>query len=274
MPVWGDLSWRKRNDGPSAFIAPVLGATPHRAGLSRHYQIFKKGSATAGILVQAGDGAPVITAGYAKFTTVDRPQRTGLTIFQGYDPIVMTFPVVFENFLAGQGEQIEDDIAMLERLAGRGVFHGAGSSTPPIVNVQTTDPSGNTVPLIPKNYQFDPDENRNPPDWFITGLDWDDHPIRNDAGNRVRQACGITVTQQVVADTGLSATRSTKATGSRLVHSTSALNTLHKIAHHWQVSDAAIKALNAGTKDAHLKRALRDVRHYKIPDGTVIRVPK
>jgi hypothetical protein len=254
-------------------LAPTSGRSPDGPGLSRHYQIFKAG-AIEGIVVQAGDGAPVVTGGYAKFMTVDRPQRTGLNVFSGYDPITITFPIVFEAFLSGQGEQIEDDIATLERLAGRGVFKGAGASTPPAVNVQVTDAGGDTVPLLPKNYQYDPDENTNPPDWFIAGLDWDDHPIRNDAGNRIRQACTVTLTQRTVADTGLAATKSRKAAGSRLVHSTDLLNTLHKIAHHWQASDAAIKALNAATKDRALKRALRDMRHYKLPAHTVVRVPK
>lgn len=254
-------------------IGPPGGnGTPHRPGLSRHYQIFKAG-AIEGIVVQAGDGAPVITGGYAKFTTVDRPLRTGIPVFQGYDPIVMTFPIVFEAFISGEGAQIEDDIATLERLAGRGIGKGAGSLPPPVVNVQVTDPSSQTVPLIPKNYQFDPAENVNPPQWFITGLDWDDHPIRNDAGNRIRQLCTLTLTQQVTADTGLSATKGNSGGGSRVVNTTAVLNTLAKVAHHWQITTAALKALNAGTKDKHLKRALRDAT-YKLPVGTNIRVPK
>jgi hypothetical protein len=161
--------------------------------------------------VLAGDGAPTITAGYAKYEIVDRPGRAGITHFTGYDPIVMEVPIRFQwtTKSAGgepQGEQIEDDIALLERMAGRGVFAGASFGRPGRVRVQTSDGS-RTVPLIPANYQPGP-QNPNPPVWVISDIDWDTGPLRNRAGNRIVQLATVELTQYVspVAEGPLSVT--------------------------------------------------------------------
>jgi hypothetical protein len=145
----------------------------------------------------AGDEPPRIIAGYAKFDTVDRPQREGLTVFTGYDPIQMEVPLRFENIRGGGGGlDIERDCALLERMTGRGNFEGAGIGSPPVVRVSTTNARGEIVPLIPRGYQWSL-QNPSAPLWRITNLDWDqsvpDGVLRNSAGNRIRQKVTVTL---------------------------------------------------------------------------------
>jgi hypothetical protein len=145
--------------------------------------------------VLAGDVPPQITGGYAKLSIVDRPGRVGVTMFEGYDPVTMEVPVRFETPRGSrEGLQIEKDIALLERMAGRGDFPGAAVGPPPIIRVSTTDADGNIVPLIPRNYQWSP-QNKTAPTWRVAGIEWDAEPRRNDAGNRIRQLAVVTLQQ-------------------------------------------------------------------------------
>lgn len=150
--------------------------------------------------VLAGDTPPRITNGYAKFETVDRPMRAGLTMFTGYDPIEMEVPIRFEATTfsdAGEreGSGIEDDIALLERMAGRGQGSVSGVGPPPVVRVSTTR-GRDTVPLIPSNYQYS-EQNPSAPLWRVAGVEWDDGAWRNDHGNRIRQLAVVTLRQHV-----------------------------------------------------------------------------
>jgi hypothetical protein len=167
--------------------------------------------------VMPGDSAPQIVDGYAVIETVDRPQRTGLTMFTGYSPIAMDVPIRFESHYYKDGDRrpgqdIEDDIAKLELMAGRGIDSAAGTAPPPIIRVGVTRDGGKkTVPLIPKNYQFDRNENPHAPVWRINGIDWDSNPIRNRSGNRIRQLATV----HLVAHTRLSLLQRSASTRTR-----------------------------------------------------------
>lgn len=148
--------------------------------------------------VLAGDTPPRIVGGYQKLEVIDRPGRTGITHFTGYDPVTMEVPIRFENVIAGEGVEIENDIELLERMAGRGAFKGAATGPAPVIRLSTTSDTGRLVPLIPRNYQW---SNQNPsaPLWRIADIDWaDDVPegvLRNKSGNRIRQRAVVTVQQ-------------------------------------------------------------------------------
>src|SRR5580765_2174400 len=83
--------------------------------------------------VRIGDTAPTIVDGYAQIDTVNRSERTGLSVFSGFNLVVMQIPVRFEGndsndrgvFQNADGRQVENDIAELERMAGRGNYPGA-----------------------------------------------------------------------------------------------------------------------------------------------------
>lgn len=166
-------------------------------GQARKSDVFK---------VLCGDTAPTITDGYANWDVADRSQRTGLAIFRGYSPLVMSVAIRFEAFLDGtrldgnpyNGAQIERDISLLERMAGRGAFTGAAVGLPPVVRVSSTGDRGQVVPLIPFNYQYS-SQNKTPPVWVISGIDWDDSALRDNDGLRIRQLATVTLTQVVGA---------------------------------------------------------------------------
>jgi hypothetical protein len=145
--------------------------------------------------VLAGEDPPKVTAGYAKFSNVDRPERTGLVSFDGYDPIEMDVPIWFEARGERNQRELEDDIDLLERMAGRGNFEGAAVGPPPIIRLSTTDGEGNVVPLIGRNYQTHP-QNKSAPLWRVTDISWDD-ALRTRDGMRYRQKATVTVRQHM-----------------------------------------------------------------------------
>lgn len=148
--------------------------------------------------VLAGDEPPTPTAGYQKLEVVDRPGRVGLTRFTGYDPVSFDVPIRFENVRGQTGADIEDDIALLERMAGRGATAGAATGPAPILRLSVTSASGKVVPLIPANYQWS-SQNPSAPLWRIANIQWDntvpDGVLRNKAGNRIRQKAIVTLQQ-------------------------------------------------------------------------------
>jgi hypothetical protein len=151
--------------------------------------------ASASFEVLAGDTPPRIVGGYAKFDKLDRPQRVGLTTFLGYDPITMEVAIRFEAIRGSRrGEGVEDDCALLERMAGRGNFEGAAVGPPPVVRIGTFDSDGKVVPLIPANYQASR-QNATAPLWRVADIAWDESPLRNGGGNRIRQLATVTVQQ-------------------------------------------------------------------------------
>jgi hypothetical protein len=142
--------------------------------------------------------APRVEAGYARIEAVDRPGRTGISHFTGYDPVRMSIPVTFQAWErpddrdAAGPNALEDRMDLLERMAGRGDFHGAGRGTPALIDISVFDNDQHHVWLIPKNYQWTSD-NDDAPLWRIVELDWDESPIRNTRGNRMRQDVTVTV---------------------------------------------------------------------------------
>lgn len=109
------------------------------------------------ISVLCGDTPPTIKGGYAKWATVDRPLRRGVSIFQGYDPVTMELNLRFGHWDPGAGwltdentgQAIEQEIETLEWMAGSNFT--AGQS--PFVYVNTYDTQGNTTNLVPYEYQ-------------------------------------------------------------------------------------------------------------------------
>jgi hypothetical protein len=144
--------------------------------------------------VHAGDQPPVVRDGYAKYDTVDRPNRIGINRFLGYNPIVVDIPIQFESYSDQVGHAIERDIQKLERFAGRGDYPGAANGPPAVLRITTTDAGGSHVPLFPLPYQ-NSNQNKNAPLFRISAIAWDQAALRNDLGYRVRQGATVTVTQ-------------------------------------------------------------------------------
>lgn len=172
----------------------VLRHRPKRAGDILHIKVPGNLRRALSFSVLAGAQPPRIVAGYQKLEVVDRPGRTGLTHFTGYDPLTMEVPIQFEQVLGGDGEGVEDRIGLLERMAGRGNFKGASAGAAAILRLSTTDNAGRIIPLLPPNYQWSR-QNPSAPQWRISNIDWDADPLRDEDGNRIRQAATVTVMQ-------------------------------------------------------------------------------
>lgn len=217
--------------------------------------------ATFQFFVLAGDGAPNVTAGWAKINIIDRPQRVGFTVPAGYDPITVDIPIQFESwvrqppfesavpfFLATDlnintaaqfaGLQVEDDIQKLEWMAGRGKLFGFGNvfskgvgasatGDPPLVTVRSLDANGNETNLIPKNLHG--------ATWLISSISYG-VPLRDRDGNRRRQPATVTLTEFVAAaGSGLDSpttrarARTTQAGKYLAVQGAGAYNTIAKL---------------------------------------------
>jgi hypothetical protein len=148
--------------------------------------------------VLAGDGPPTIVGGFPIYDDFPIPGRVTLNEFTGYDPILMDVPIRFEAVLTGIGVPIEDGMATLTRMYGRGNAPGAAVGEPPIIRCSTTDASGDIVPLIPRDFQWSR-QNPHAPMWRIIDIDWDtsvpDGVLINDSGNRIRQKAVIHLKQ-------------------------------------------------------------------------------
>jgi hypothetical protein len=164
--------------------------------------------------VLAGDGGPQIISGYARIEQIPRSERAALSVFTGYDPIVMELPVRFEAEPGHNGVDIENDIAELEKMCGRGNFTGAAQGAPPRISVSTVTTDKTIINLIPAAYQWS-ENNKSAPVWWISGLQWGGDVWRDDDGNRIRQTATVTLTQYVRPDLlgNTGATERNKANG-------------------------------------------------------------
>lgn len=242
--------------------------------------------------VLAGAGGATLTGGGSKWGTVDRPQRKGLTILQGYDPLTLVVPIIFDavtldrdDRLAGHpntaGKSLEDDIQKLLWMWGRGLLYntgvgGSAQGDSPLVQVLTADDRGAPTPLVPKDLQtanlF----------WVIGDLGFDTNPMRNRAGYRIRQAVTVTLTEHVSSEFASSADSPRRRQQGRgalagkylTVRATSELNTIAKLAWHYAHTNSfqdslAIITANPGL---HLNRSVKAAQK-KLKHGTKVRIP-
>lgn len=152
------------------------------------------------LTVLCGDNPPTITDGYAKWGTIDRPLRTGVTIPQGYNPAQMQVNVRFGIYdgrfigITSDGKrfgggwdtrsiaatEVEKEIGDLNWMAGGS--YNAGPS--PQVYIDTYDAKG-TTNLIPKDFQG--------LTWVIDqGIQWG-NSLRHPNGSRIYQEAQFTM---------------------------------------------------------------------------------
>lgn len=150
-----------------------------------------------------GDGVPNITNGFAGWVVQDRLRRRGLTEWKGNDPLTIDIPVLFDHFISGDGLTCEAEIRQLEKMAG--LERGLGE--PPIVHF-------NAAGAVPHD-----EHDASALDWVISGISFGAAEL-NKVGNRIRQACTISVMEYVEDDllrddSSAAKNRKRKATKSR-----------------------------------------------------------
>ncbi len=92
----------------------------------------------------------------------------------------------------GDGTDVENEIAQLERMAGRGNFPGSTVGPPAVLKIQVTDNAGSQVWLIPPQWQWSASTPQAPL-WRIAGIAWDKNPLRLPSGKRIRQKAVVTI---------------------------------------------------------------------------------
>lgn len=131
---------------------------------------------------------PKIVDGYANFQIAQRYGQKGISQFMGYNPLAMDVFIAFEGYgNHDAGPDIEVKIQKLERMAGRGPYVGAAHGPPAIIEVLTLDNNGNTIGLVPQEWQYPVSGIQ----WRIVGIDWDDGDLRDNSGNRWRSTATV-----------------------------------------------------------------------------------
>jgi len=229
----------------------------------------------------AGDTAPTVNGGYAKWSVVDRPQRIGTTVFQGYDPITLTIPILFDAvaYPPIDGQSLEDDIDRLDWMGGRGALYagtpfapGVGES--PLIAVSTSDASGKPTPLIPLVWQNAGES------WVVTDIAYDDGALRDESGARIRQAATVTLLQHIQGpfDTGNDSAatrakgRNSQANKFSTVTVRAGLSTYQEIATRFAHNPPAAKTIMDANKTVKKLKSIRSV-NAKLPAGTKVKVP-
>ncbi len=222
--------------------------------------------------VLADEAAPTPSAGYAKWAHIQRPQRTALTVLEGYEPMTLTVPVLFDSIRDnGIRENVELQIQRLEWMAGRGILFQApykpGVGKPPLIEVYSAKFEQRATELIPKPFETPNIK------WYVDDLTFDEHPLRGTQGARRRQACVVKLVQYVQDATA--AEEGKEASSYTVKQTTSKLNTVHKLVAHFLVGPRsklgeAVKetmALNKNNK----KIGSNPEKHLKV--GTPVKIP-
>jgi hypothetical protein len=231
--------------------------------------------------VLAGEGGPTPTDGYAKWAHVPRPQRVAMTVLEGYEPMTMTVPILFDAVVATRRrEDIELNIQKLEWMAGRGIlFRGKpghpGQGDSPLVRVFTTDGAGRPTPLVPKQFQTKDLL------WIVTGLAFDETPDRNKAGHRIRQKVTVTLTQYEGSPGTSFDSASTRRRARELAagkfkvfKTTTAINTIQLVASRYAHNTSAAREIiqaNRGNRKIgnNPEKHLHVGTHVKVPLGVI-----
>jgi hypothetical protein len=190
--------------------------------------------------VLAGEGAAVPTEGWVKLQKVTRFQRASLTVPEGYDPYVLTVPIMFDAIaLAKNRPNVEEDIETLEWMAGRAA-HGEPVGPPPQVSVYSTDSNGNLTSLIPKQFQTVHGSSQQ---WYLGPIAFDANPLKASRavaqqrgitpGDRLRQLATVTLTEIVVTSSAIQEERKAREEVKgkfKTVYTTGTVNTIRRVA--------------------------------------------
>jgi hypothetical protein len=288
MTIPGTKSW---GAGPVTKKAPLSAAQAKKAAVTKaqaswpakqtkseqevgffgHVQATGEGRL---VTVLAGEGAPTVTDGWVKVAKVPRFQRVAYTVPEGWEPITMTVPVLFDAMVrTKERKDLEEDILNLEWLAGRtpNPTGGEVKGEPPFVEAFTVNATGSPIPLIPRQYQTVAGKSQQ---WYMTGIAFGE-AIRDAGGARLRQKATITLLEIFSTPTALQRNRKLREEVKGkydIVTSTSTANTIKIIAKELGVP-AAWQAIRAANK-IPAERVLKPGTKIKVPLTVFRQVPR
>lgn len=114
---------------------------------------------------------PRLTGGYASWQETARPRRVALTDYVGRSPFRQTVPILLDGFATGAS--VEPAIRTLEKMA----LPGSGRADPPVLTL------AGPLPRVEG-------------DWVVETIEWG-QALRDDDGNRIRQAATISLLELV-----------------------------------------------------------------------------
>lgn len=127
------------------------------------------------VIVRRGASAAKITAGGARWKTVNRPKRTSIVLFEGSDPYRLDVPVIIDGW--GTSDSIEVSVSKLNQMK----FSKSTLERPTRVRVDGALPvKGGT--------------------WVIEDIEWGDSVIWHTEGDktfRYRQDCVVKLLQYI-----------------------------------------------------------------------------
>lgn len=228
------------------------------------FTVLNSSTRTISVLADLNTGRPTLTGGGAKWNTIDRPQRTGLTTFAGYDPMQISIPVLFDNFVVGT--TIQDDVDMLWLMWGRGPGAANASShkAAPVIGV-----TGDLMPPITQASSTNP----GPPNWVITAIDEDGaSAVHNSAQHLVRLAVVVSL-QEYIASSALDSLAGTKTPAGTKTNVYPKGSTMRKVATLQQTTVAILRKLNNYGHNHTLDGYLRDPSK-KFAKHVSVKVPR
>jgi hypothetical protein len=258
--------------GPSALkgvvrpgVGPSNRAIPTPGDSARiTFTILNAAQDSFSVLADLNTGRPTVTGGGAKWNVIDRPQRAGLTVFGGYDPLQLSVPILFDSFI--DGTSVENDIDLLWKMWGRGVrsANASASKAAPVIEVDGD--------LLPKMIRVSVD-NPSPPNWVITGIDEDSSSaVHNSATHVVRLAATVTL-EQFVTTSALASLAPTSASARTKTNVYPVGDTMRNVATKQRTTVAALRTLNGYKSNKTLDPYLRDPSK-KFTKAVAVKVPR
>ncbi len=261
----------------ASFPQPLSGGPSNKApeySGRPQYIVFigKQGEQEKLVEVLADEAAPTPSAGYAKWIHVPRPQRTALTVLEGYEPFSLSVPVLFDAVRENNiRENVEFEIQKLEWMGGRGILaEEPGVGKPPLVQVFSVSNKTRSNELIPKPFQTSHIR------WYVDDITWDEHPLRSTGGARIRQAAVVKLVQYVTISP---ATKGSTGPKYKTFQTNKSLNTVKKLVRHHMNKNLLAKGdLNQAVKETMAankgNKAIGTNPEKPLKNGTKVLVPR
>jgi nucleoid-associated protein YgaU len=277
-----ERAFRKQNQAKAAAaireapLPPRIATTSQEVGFTGI-----KGATVKRFSALAGEGNATITGGWAKIAEVPRFQRVAITVPEGYPPLQITIPILFDAVVKTKNrESVEAEILILEWMAGRPATSAEIKGEPPLVEVYSVNANGAQTNLVPKPLQTVPGRNQS---WYITNLAFGESVpnelIRSSGGDRIRQAVTVTLTEVVSAPSLIQRRREEREAVKgkfQTFRTTQAIDSIKKVASAGYGKPGIWKAILAANRKlgSNPERELKPGTKVKVPEDALLQVAK